>query len=46
MFVKMLENLNVIEKQLNEYGYEIGEVETHATIPPKMVLHITKKTFF
>jgi len=46
LFVKMLENLNVIEKQLNEYGYEIGEVETHATIPPKMVLHITKKTIF
>jgi len=46
MFVKMLENLNVIEKQLDEYGYEIGEVETHATIPPKMVLHITKKTIF
>ena len=46
MFVKMLENLNVIEKQLDEYGYEIGDVETHATIPPKMVLHITKKTIF
>ena len=38
MFVKMLENLNVIEKQLNEYGYEIGEVETHATIPPKALM--------
>ena len=46
MFVKMLENLNVIEEQLDEYGYEIGEVESHATIPPKMVLHITKKTLF
>ena len=46
MFVKMLENLNVIEEQLDEYGYEIGEVESHATIPPKMVLHITKKTIF
>ena len=42
----MLENLNVVENQLNEYGYEIGEVETHATIPPKMVLHITEKKIF
>ena len=40
------ENLNVIEEQLDEYGYEIGEVESYATIPPKMVLHITKKTIF
>ena len=46
MFVKMLENLNVIEMQLDEFGYEIGEVETHATIPPKMILQITKKTIF
>ena len=46
MFLKMLENLNVIEKQLDEFGYEIGDVETHAAIPPKMVLHITKKTIF
>ena len=26
MFVKMLENLNVIEEQLDEYGYEIGDI--------------------
>ena len=42
----MLENLNIIEKQLDEFGYEISEVETHATIPPKMILQITKKTIF
>ena len=34
------------KQKLDEFGYEIGDVETHATIPPKMVLHITKKTFF